>query len=66
MRKIRFTFGLSYYGVGLIIISLLSAQLNHEFTKRHFIIIISGLILLTLAGIRYAKKRLRQLQESRQ
>lgn len=64
MRRLRLKFGLPYYGIGLILIGLISAQLNDDFTKRHFIIVVLGLILLTVFGIRKARARLATLKET--
>lgn len=64
MRRLKLKFGLPYYGIGLILIGLISAQLNDDFTKRQFIIIVLGLILLIIFGIRKARSKLAALKET--
>lgn len=56
-------FGLPYYGIGLILLGLISAQLNDDFTRRHFIMVMLGLILLTVFGIRKAREKVQTLKK---
>ncbi|MAF99355.1 MAG: hypothetical protein CMH61_01975 [Nanoarchaeota archaeon] len=62
--RFKFKFGLPYYGIGIIFISLISAQVNHDITRRHFILIVLGGILVTIWGIKKAKARLATLGPS--